>query len=144
LAVQTLAAASPSRIFVEPFGNKPGAAELRDEMVKLLGKERGVVVVADASSADMIVAGSGETYIRGYLGTNPRVRYLNSDAKPVYGGFLSVELKQRDRETVWSYLVTPRRFGPEDISHNLAGQLVHRLIEAIQKNVEDERKGARP
>jgi hypothetical protein len=133
LAARSLAAAPAPRIFVEPFGDKPGAARLRDEIVTLLGKERSVAIAADTSSADLIVAGSGETYIKGYLGTNPRVRYLNSDARPVYGGFLSVELKGRDQETIWSYLVTPRRFGPEDINRNLAGQMVRKLIEAIQE-----------
>jgi hypothetical protein len=140
LAAHSLAAATPARIFVEPFGDKPGAARLRDEIVKLLGKERAVMLISDASSADLILAGSGETYIKGYLAANPRVRYLNSDAKPVYGGYLSVELKGRDRETIWSYLVTPRRFGPEDVNRNLAGQMARKLIEAIHERS----KGAQP
>jgi hypothetical protein len=118
---------------VEPFGDKPGVAQLRDQIVKLLGKERALVLTADPSSADLTLGGSGETYIKGYLAENPRVRYLNSDAKPVYGGYLSVELKGRDKETIWSYLVTPRRFGPEDINRNLAGQMARKLIEAIHE-----------
>jgi hypothetical protein len=133
LAAHSLAAATTTRIFVEPFGDKSGVAQLRDEIVKLLGKERGLVLISDRASADLILAGSGETYIKGYLSTNPRVRYLNSDAKPVYGGYLSVELKGRDQETIWSYLVTPRRFGPEDINRNLAGQMTRKLIEAIHE-----------
>lgn len=140
LAAHTLAAAGPVRLFVEPFGDKPGAAELHGEMVKLLGKERAVVVVSEPASADMILAGSGESYIRGYLATNPRVHYVNSDARPVYGGYLSVELKKPGQETIWSYLVTPRRFGPEDINRNLAGQMTRKLIEAIR----DQPKGAKP
>ena len=97
--------------------------------------------MVDASAtADFILSGSGETYIKGYVGTNPRVRYLNSDAKPVYGGFLSVELKNREHDPVWSYLVTPRRFGSDDINRNLASQIVHKLI-AI---VEQQRQAAKP
>ena len=132
LSFGTWAAGGSTRVFVEPFAQKSGTPELRAELLRLLAKEQGVAVAADPSSADFIVSGSGETYIKGYLGTNPRVRYLNSDAKPVYGGFLSVELKTPDRETVWSYLVTPRRFGPEDINQNLAGQMVRKLVEQIQ------------
>jgi hypothetical protein len=128
------------RIFIEPFADKPGAAQLRSELVSLLGKERGVAVVDHAQSADFILSGAGETYIRGYLGTNPRVRYLNSDAKPVYGGFLSVELKNRQHDPVWSYLATPRRFGSDDINRNLAGQIVHRLAVAVEQH----RKAAKP
>jgi hypothetical protein len=129
LACWIASAAATVRVFVEPFPDKPGAAMLRDEIVKLLGKEQGIAVVTDASQSDYIVSGSGETYVRGYVGTNPRVHYLNSDAKPVYGGFLSVELKPRGQDTVWSYLATPRRLGPQDIDSNLAGQIVHKLAE---------------
>jgi len=117
------------RIFVEPFPDKAGEATLREAIVTLLSKEPGVAVVTDAAQADYIVSGSGETYVRGYVGTNPRVHYLNRDAKPIYGGFLSVELKPRGQDTVWSYLATPSRLGPQDINANLAKQVTHRLAE---------------
>jgi hypothetical protein len=132
LLCQWVWAAGHTRIYVEPFANKPGASNLRSELVKLLARSPGITLSSDLSSADFIVSGTGETFIKGYLGTNPRVRYLNSDAKPVYGGYLSLELKNSNRETIWSYLVTPRRFGPEDINHNLAGQMVRKLTEEIQ------------
>lgn len=134
LALCQFGSAAPAiRVFVEPFPDKPGSAMLHDQVVKLLGKEHGVAVTQDASQADYVVSGSGETYLRGYVGTNPRVHYLNSDAKPVYGGFLSVELKPRGQETIWSYLATPRRLGPQDIDSNLAGQVAHKLAEAALK-----------
>lgn len=117
---------------MEPFASKPGASNLRSELVKLLARSPGIKLSDDPSSADFVISGTGETFIKGYLGTNPRVRYLNSDAKPVYGGYLSLELKNSTHETVWSYLVTPRRFGPEDINLNLAGQMVRKVAEAIQ------------
>ena len=123
----------PVRIFVEPFADRAGAAQLRSELITELRKERRVAVVDDAASADFVLSGSGETFIKGYVGTNPRVRYLNSDAKAVYGGFLSVELKNREHDPVWSYLATPRRFRSEDINRNLAGQIIHRLTAAIEE-----------
>jgi hypothetical protein len=140
LTVRALSGGEPVRLFVEPFGNKPGGSELRGALVNTLQKNRSLTLTGDASSAQLILAGSGETYIKGYLGTNPRVRYLNSDARPVYGGFLSVELKNREHDTIWSYLVTPRRFGSEDINRNLAGQIVRKLTEAI----EAQRKPSKP
>jgi hypothetical protein len=140
LTVRVLSGGEPARLFVEPFGSKPGASELRAAVVKVLQKNRSLTVTDDASSADLILAGSGETYIKGYLGTNPRVRYLNSDARPVYGGFLSVELKNREHDTIWSYLVTPRRFGSEDIYRNLASQIARKLVDAI----EAQRKQSKP
>jgi hypothetical protein len=110
------------------------------ELIRQLGKETGIIFASDPASADFVISGMGETYIRGYLSSNPRVRYLNSDARPVYGGYLSIELKNQEGETVWSYLVTPRRFGPEDINQNLAGQMARRLAEQIQAQW----KAARP
>jgi hypothetical protein len=126
-------AASPSRVFVEPLGTKSGAVELRNELLRLLEKEDRITLVSDTTSADFVVSGEGETYIRGYVGTNPRVRYLNGDARPVYGGFLSVEVKNREHDPIWSYLVTPRRLGSEDINRNLTGQLVRKLVGAIEE-----------
>jgi len=140
LGLHAWCAGGPVRIFVEPFADKAGATQLRSELVNLLHKEHAVVVVDDAASADFILSGSGETYIKGYVGTNPRVRYLNSDAKPVYGGFLSVELKNREHDPVWSSLATPRRFGSDDINRNLAGQIVHKLAAEL----EQQRKPAKP
>ncbi len=113
---------------------------MRAAVINLLKKNRSVTVTDNASSAELTVSGSGETYVKGYLGTNPRVRYLNSDARPIYGGFLSLELKNREHDTVWSYLVTPRRFGSEDINRNLAGQIVRKLDEALQA----QRKASQP
>ena len=102
---------------------------LRLELLKQLDKEQGLAIATDAAQADFIVSGSGETYVRGFVGTNPRVHYLNRDAKPVYGGFLSVELKPRGQDTVWSYLATPRAFGSQNIGANLAGQVAHKIAE---------------
>jgi hypothetical protein len=133
LGVHALAAGSPARVFVELLGTKSGAAQLRNELVHLLEKERGIALVSDAAAADFIVSGEGDTYIKGYLGSNPRVRYLNGDARPVYGGFLSVEVKNREHDTIWSYLVTPRRLGSEDINRNLTGQLARKLVGAIEE-----------
>jgi len=140
LCVHAWCAAGAARIFVEPFADKAGVAQLRSELVNLLRKEHDVTVTDDAASADFILSGSGETYIKGYVGTNPRVRYLNGDAKPVYGGFLSVELKNREHDPVWSYLATPRRFGSDDINRNLAAQIVHKLAAEL----EQQRKTAKP
>ena len=72
-----------------------------------------------------------QTYVKGYLGRNPRVRYKNSDSRPVFGGYVSVELKDKEDQTVWSHLVTPRRFGPDDVGKNLAGQIVSKLLEFL-------------
>jgi hypothetical protein len=43
--VCSLSAAPVTHIFVEPFGNKPGAAQVRAEVVALLEKQTGVSIV---------------------------------------------------------------------------------------------------
>jgi len=124
------------RIYVEAFAGKPGAealrAELIGELIAASRKTHRIAVVKSAQDADAVLSGTGESWIRGYYSLNPRVRTVNGDAHPIYGGYLSVELKGRQDETLWSYLVTARPFGPEDIDRNLAGQIVRRLAEALK------------
>jgi len=119
------------RVYVDPFGNKPGAEKLHDALIEELRKSHQVVVAQSPGEADVVISGTGETWIRGYYTLNPRVRSI-TEAHPIYGGYLSVELKARGGETLWSYLVTPRRFGPEDIGRNLCGQIVHKLLEVVK------------
>jgi hypothetical protein len=125
----TLPGQSISRIYVEPFGNNQDS--LQEETIRLLKSRKDVQVASSVDNADRVLTGTDQTYIKGYLARNPRVRYKNSDSRPVFGGYVSVELKDRQDETVWSYLVTPRRFGPEDLSKNLAGQIVNKLVEFL-------------
>jgi hypothetical protein len=122
----------PTRLFVEPFANRGGAA-LREAVVKLLGERKDIVLAGTAADSDRVLDGQGETYVKGYLSLNPRVRYVNSDSRPVYKGFLSVELKDRNEDPLWSYLATPRRYGPEDVNRNLAAQVVERLLQFLTK-----------
>ena len=118
-------------IYVEPLGNKPGADALRAALIAELKKSHRVTVVSSPAAAGAVIGGTGETWIRGYYSLNPRARGVEG-AQPIYGGYLSVELKRRENETLWSYLVTPRRFGPEDIGRNLCGQIVHKLLEILK------------
>jgi ABC-type phosphate transport system substrate-binding protein len=48
----------------------------------------------------------------------------------VYGGFVSVELKDATGETLWSYLAT-QSTGSENISKDLSKQIVKHLSEAL-------------
>lgn len=122
-----LIAQSKVRIYVEPITNKGGTIPLRDALIKSLKKKRDIVIANDASNADWILGGFGETYVKGYIGRNHRVRYKNSDSRPIHGGYLSIELKDKSDDTVWSNLVTPSRRGAHDIGKDLAGQIIERL-----------------
>ena len=119
------------RIYVEMFPAKAGSEKLREDLMAELRKLGSPSVVASESDADAVVAGDGETWIKGYRSLNPRSGRLPSDGDPVYAGFLSVELKDPKGETIWSYLVT---LGPtsENISKDLAKQIVKHLAEALK------------
>jgi len=120
-----------THLYVEPFGSKT-PDPLREETIKLLKSQKEVLMVPTEASADRVLSGTNQTYIKGYIARNPRVRYRNGDSRPIYGGYLSVELKDQHDETVWSYLVTPARFGAEDINKNLAEQVVDKLVQFLK------------
>jgi hypothetical protein len=118
-------------VYVAPFGDKPGSGELRASVVARLRKSRAIEVVPDAGHADAVLSGTGEMWIKGYYSLNPRIRNVSSDAHAIYGGYLSVELKGKHNEILWSYLVTPHKGGAGEVSRDLADQLVKQIGTAI-------------
>jgi len=114
------------RVYIEPF---PGP--LHDELRNALKKEPHLSIADTTADADWVLTAAGETWVKGYVGSNPRVRYVTGDAQPIYAGYLSVELKNKQGETVWSWLATPRRFDPHDVRRNLAEQVAPRLVAAM-------------
>jgi phosphate ABC transporter phosphate-binding protein len=119
------------RLYVEPFATKEGAQKLRDEVAAEVRKLNSVSLVSDASDADLILGGGGEIWIRGYRSFSPRSHMkLPTNGTPIYGGFLSVELKNKRGVTLWSYLVTPGS-ASGDISKDLSKQIAKHLAEAL-------------
>ena len=118
------------RVYVGSFGSNPEAERVRHSLIDDLSKGR-VKVVPSPGQADATLTGSGEVWIKGYYSLNPRDRSVAGNAHAIYGGYLSVELKGSRDEVLWSYLVTPRRFGPNSVSQNLAGQIAKKLEEAV-------------
>jgi phosphate ABC transporter phosphate-binding protein len=114
-------------IFVDSFGDKPGASGLRDQVRAELRKSPKFHVVENAASADLVLSGAGETWVRSHYSLNPRNRFVNSDATAVYTGFLSVELKDKKGDTVWSYLATPHSAGSTGVGQVLARLVVKKL-----------------
>jgi hypothetical protein len=120
-----------SKIYVDSLGNKQGADELRRQIIAKLRKLHDVTVVGTKEEADAVLSGTSELWIKGYFSLNPRAHSLESGAQPVYSGFLSVELKGKANETLWSYLVTPDRHHTVDVSQDLAGHMAKKLLEAL-------------
>jgi phosphate transport system substrate-binding protein len=125
------APAKAKRLYVETFATKSGAEELQKDVTAELRKLSAVSLVSDAAGADLILGGGGEVWVRGYRSFSPRSHMkLPTNGTPVYGGYLSVELKNREGVTVWSYLATPGT-APEDISKDLAKKIAKHVVEAL-------------
>ena len=136
LAALALAGDAPNplvgikRVYVEPFPEKAGSVKLREDFIAELRKLSFSIVPSEAG-ADVVVAGNGETWIKGYRSLNPRSGRLPSNGEPVYAGYLSVEFKDPKGDTLWSYLVT---LGPssENITKDLSRQIAKHLTEALK------------
>src|SRR5215472_1821436 len=101
-------ASEAKRLYVEAFATKSGAEELRESVTAEIRKLGSVSLVSNESNADLILGGGGAIWIRGYRSFSPRSHMkLPTNGMPVYGGFLSVELKNKQGVTLWSDLVTP-------------------------------------
>lgn len=134
LTAQTESSAiNAKNLFIGSFGGGDQARQVRQAVMDELRKHGTFRVVDSPESADAVLTGSGDVWIKGYYSLNPRARALSEDAHPVFGGYLSVELKGKGNAVLWSYLVTPRRFGPDAISRNLAVQVARKLREAVRR-----------
>jgi hypothetical protein len=120
------------RIYVEPFLVKDGSEKLRTDVISQLRKLHSISLVSSKSTADAVLSGDGEIWIKGYRSLNPRSGRLPSNGTPVYAGFLSVELKDVKGETLWSYLATPGN-ASEDIEKDLSKRIVKHLAEALAR-----------
>jgi phosphate ABC transporter phosphate-binding protein len=132
----------PSRIYVEAFTTKADAKKLREDLTADLRKVSAVSLVADESNADLILGGGGEIWVRGYRSFSPRSHMkLETNGTPIYGGYLSVELKNKEGVTVWSDLVTPGKES-DDISKDLSKRIAKDLMEALSRGATQTPKSA--
>ncbi len=132
-AWQSAKTAAGRRLYVEPFTTKAAPEKLRELVIAELGKLSSVALVSSEAGADAILGGGGEIWIKGYRSLNPRSGRLPSDGTPVYGGYLSVELRNSKGETFWSYLATPETDGA-DASKDLAKRIAKHVGAALQQN----------
>jgi hypothetical protein len=130
LAWQTPPAHPIRRIYVEPFASREGSEKFREDVTAELRKMKFVSLAADESSADEILGGGGEIWIKGYRSHNPQFGRVAANGTPIYTGFLSIELRNRDGQTLWSYLATPPA-ASRDILQDLAVVIAKSLGEAL-------------
>src|SRR5215469_3349617 len=124
-------ATAAKRLYVEPFATKTGAEKLRDDVMGELRKQGSYTLVPNDANADLILGGGGEIWIKGYRSFSPRSHMkMPSNGTPIYGGYLSVELKDRRGVTVWSYLAAPSA-ASEDVSKDISKRVAKHLAEAL-------------
>jgi hypothetical protein len=117
---------SVRRIYVEPFVTQAGSEKFREDVIAELHKLSSVSLASDESSADAILGGGGDVWVKGYVSHNPRLSRVPPNGAPVYTGFLSVELKATNGQTLWSYLATPPRVSG-DVAKDLSISIVKNL-----------------
>jgi hypothetical protein len=130
LAADPLAAVKSVR--VETLGSKPGSADVLKELDRELQKTAGLHLAPAAGDADATIRGDCEIWVRGYVSLNPRAGTGPGRGTPVYGGFLSVELRGRNNAVLWSYLATPHP-GASDAARDLSRQVARSLKLALEK-----------
>ena len=118
------------RLYLEPFTTQKGSEKLQSDVAAELRKLTSIVVVPNESSADVILGGGGEIWVKGYRSLNPRSGRSTTNGTPVYDGFLSVELRDQKGATLWSYLVTPAATAT-DVSKDLARRIAKHLPEGL-------------
>ena len=114
------------KVYVASLGNKSGAGELRKELSYELRRSKVYEVVDAPEQADATISGDGEVYVKSYISLNPRSGDLPGHGQPKYGGSLSVELKDKSGETLWSYLATASE-GTRNGARDLAKDVVKHL-----------------
>ena len=132
LAWQTAPANPIRRIYVEPFATQAGSEKFREDVITELQKLNSVSLAADESSADATLGGGGEIWIKGYRSHNPQLGKVPANGTAIYTGFLSIELRSKNGQTLWSYLATPPA-ASEDVSKDLSKLIVKKLVEALEQ-----------
>lgn len=113
------------RIYVDGIGQKSSLEQAKKDLVAQLRKVKNVEVVNSPNQANVILSGDGEIYIKGFFSLNPRSGVSPANGQPVYGGYLSVELKDASGATVWSYLANAS--DSKDAARDLSRDIVKHL-----------------
>jgi hypothetical protein len=131
-AGQTVPANQIRRLYVEPFATQAGSEKFREDVISELRKLNSVSLAADESSADAILGGGGEVWIKGYRSHNPQLGKVPPNGTPIYTGFLSIELRDKSGQTLWSYLAAPPE-ASDDVSKDLSTLIAKKLADALKQ-----------
>jgi len=118
-------------VFIAPVAGNNSAA-IGKRLTELLEHSGSLHVVSDPKTADAVLHATASIWVSGTVSANLR---SNSARDVNYQGHLSAELISRDRQTLWSYMVTPRTFRSTSITDDLVDQLAARLVAAIRSGI---------
>ena len=127
---------SVKRIFIDGLGDKPQLREVRKDLAGELRRSEIFSVADSADQADATLSGRGDAWLKGYYSLNPRAGTSPGNGQPVYGGYVSVELKDRTGATLWSYLATPHSVSKniaKDLSKDVARHLIASYAEQTKR-----------
>jgi len=113
-------------IFIDKFQGRLGSDQLREAVIASLQRNGAFHLVDNSSDADAVVSGAGEIWIQGYVANRPH----SAARETVYNGYLSLEVKNKSGQTLWSYLVTPGRMY-SDVAQEMAGHIVRLMVVAL-------------
>jgi len=120
------------RLYVEAFVTKSPTDTFQKDVTAELRKISSISLTPDESSADLILGGGGEIWVRGYRPFTHRSEMrLPTNGTPVYGGYVAVELKNKQGVTLWSDLVTPGS-SSEDAAKDLAKLIAKHVAHALE------------
>jgi phosphate ABC transporter phosphate-binding protein len=127
---QTPSTTHIQQIYVEPFATQAGSEKFREDVIAALHKQGSVSLAADESGAEAILGGGGAVWIQGYRSHNPQLGNVPANGTPIYTGFLSIELRDKNGETLWSYLATPPT-ASADVTKDLSTEIAAKLVEFL-------------
>jgi hypothetical protein len=119
-------------VYVESLGDNQGAKELRDWLIQRLRKARGIQLTQSPNGADAVITGTGSVWITGFIRTSPKPSPWSRQA--VFDGYLSVELKGKDNQTLANCSVKPARFHWNEVPRDLADRCAKKLLAGLQHN----------
>jgi phosphate transport system substrate-binding protein len=121
--------AQVKKVYVEAFGSADAGGKLRERLIEDVKKRGKFEVVGAAGEADAVIKGDCSVWVTGYVSND--VRSPSNTRRPVYTGFLSVELVGAAGQPLWSYLVTPSKFRVGTVTDDLADHLVKKLVDDL-------------
>lgn len=117
-------------IAVDWSGVDEASRATRSRVIKKLKASKVVLVVPQAGQADAVLHGNTTVWTIGYETPTPRSKSIKL---PVYRGYASAEVTGNNGQTLWSYLVTPRRLAWNSVTNDLADQLTRALLLALRQ-----------